>query len=626
MKRILLITFSIVLLVFGFQQDSETQTESQRIIQPSELRDASARAIKLMQKSQAGWFQKQVCTSCHHQLIPEIAINLARERGAPFDEKIARESSASSFAYLKDLDAAVQGYDFIDVLFDGLSLTIARTDRISPSLSTSAYAQFIASRQFPDGSWPTMDSRPPQAHSPFTATAVCAQAIRHYMPTRLNAEKERRLGRARDWLLKTRPRTTEDRIFQLLGLHWTGADEKARAAAARGLLAEQREDGGWAQLPSMSSDSYATGEALFALREAAGLATTDAAYQRGLLFLLKTQEPDGSWRIKSRLHPPAPVSPPYFDAGFPYQHDQFISIMGTSWAATAMLQAIPETASAKLKPAAGLDVAPAEQAEWMRVALEGSAAELKKHLDGGLKPDSRTAGGMTALMLAARDLEKVKMLVERGADVNARAATGVTPLMIAARFRGNVDVVRLLLAKGARPNSDKGVEVRNDASALFFAVMAGDAEMIEALLDAGASIDHRMKILGIFPARPLTYATFTGDAALVEYLISKGANPNDTDDDGITALGVAAINNHANVVRVLLARGAKVNHVDKLGMTPLLYAASIDFGDTAVIERLIAGGADLKAKNKQGMTALDLANNYNHRAQVSLLAGKTASR
>lgn len=150
--------------------------------------------------------------------------------------------------------------------------------------------------------------------------------------------------------------------------------------------------------------------------------------------------------------------------------------------------------------------------------------------------------------------------------------------------------------------------------------------MIEALLDAGASIDHRMKILGIFPARPLTYATFTGDAALVEYLISKGANPNDTDDDGITALGVAAINNHANVVRVLLARGAKVNHVDKLGMTPLLYAASIDFGDTAVIERLIAGGADLKAKNKQGMTALDLANNYNHRAQVSLLAGKTASR
>ena len=77
------------------------------------------------------------------------------------------------------------------------------------------------------------------------------------------------------------------------------------------------------------------------------MSTTDAAYQRGLRFLLKTQEPDGSWRIKSRLHPPAPVSPPYFDAGFPYQHDQFISIMGTSWAVTAMLQALPRARAGK---------------------------------------------------------------------------------------------------------------------------------------------------------------------------------------------------------------------------------------------------------------------------------------
>src|SRR5206468_3499338 len=99
--------------------------------------------------------------------------------------------------------------------------------------------------------------------------------------------------------------------------------------------------------------------------------------------------------------------------------------------------------------------------------LAGSAADLKRLLDRGMKPDARTAGGMTPLMLAARDLEKVKLLVERGADVNARAATGITPLMVAARYNGNAEVVRLLLKRGARPNADKGVEVRNDASALF---------------------------------------------------------------------------------------------------------------------------------------------------------------
>jgi ankyrin repeat protein len=69
-----------------------------------------------------------------------------------------------------------------------------------------------------------------------------------------------------------------------------------------------------------------------------------------------------------------------------------------------------------------------------------------------------------------------------------------------------------------------------------------------------------------------------------------------------------------------------VNHVDKFGMTPLLYAASIDFGDTAMMEKLIAAGADLMAKNKQGLTALDLARNYNHARMAAPLAGKAPRR
>ena len=61
-------------------------------------------------------------------------------------------------------------------------------------------------------------------------------------------------------------------------------------------------------------------------------------------------------------------------------------------------------------------------------------------------------------------------------------------------------------------------------------------------------------------------------------------------------------------------------------MTPLLYAASIDLGDTEVLETLIAAGADLKVKNKQGQTAADLARGYKHVAMTSLLASKAAAR
>lgn len=648
MKRLLLLGFTLALFVFGFERDSQMQTTAQsfqaaglvsttrnsdqpatevKLVEEAGLRTASAKALKLVQHSQVVWYKKQVCTSCHHQLLTEIPIKLARDRGVTFDETIARDTTASAFAYLKDLDSQVQGYDYIDVLFDGWALYAADVAGVAPSLATAASAQFIASRQHADGSWPTMDNRPPQSHSQFTATAVCAQALTRYLPEQFKEEKEARVRRAREWLLKSQPRTTEDSTFRLLGLLWTGADDKARQKAARQLVGEQRADGGWAQLPTMASDAYATGEVLFALNKASGLSTNDASYQRGVSFLLKTQESDGSWRIKSRLHPPAPVSPPFVNVEFPpFQHDQFISIMGTTWAAAALMQAIPPRAGRDSVRPALAALQPAEQPEWAKVALTGSAADLKKLLDGGMKPDTRTAEGTTALMLAARNLEKVKLLLDRGSDVNARAATGLTALMVAARYRGNTEVVRLLLKKGAKANADKGVEVRNDASALFFAVMSGDLQTVAALVDAGARLQDKMKVLGTFFVSPLAFATFEDDAALVDYLIGKGADPNELDTDGISVLGSAVIGNHAATVEVLLKRGAKVNHVDNLGMTPLLYAASIDFGETVVLEKLIAAGAALNTKTKEGLTALGLAKRYRHETMANLLSQKTAAR
>lgn len=593
----------------------------------AELREASSRAIKLLQRSQAVWYQKQTCTSCHHQLLPEIALKLASERGISFDTKAAEQATSAAFAFLKDLDSAVQGYDYIDVLFDGWALTSAHVAGIPPSLTTAAEAQFIASRQLEDGGWPTIDVRPPQSESRFTTTAVCAQAIRLYLPDHLKSEKARRLTLARRWLQRARPRTTEDRTFQILGLKWSGAGELVRERIARQLLAEQREDGGWAQLPGLSSDAYATGETLYALHQGAGIGTTSTAYQRGLRFLLKSQQPDGAWVVKSRLHPPAPVSPPYVNVEFPpFNHDQFISAMATSWSAAALLLAVPPRGAENAKHSTSPYVADAEQPEWVRAALTGSASDLRKLLDGGMDPNSKTAEGTTALMLAARDIEKVKLLIDRGADVNARAASGISPLMVAARCRGNAGVVRLLLSKGAKPNSDKSVEVRNDASALFFAVMAGDLKTIDALVGAGARLNSPMKILGTFVATPLNYATFLDDPRLIEYLISKGADPNEVDGDGISVLAWATIGNRIAVLQSLLTRGAKVNPVDKHGMTPLLYAASIDFGDTAAMQKLISGGADLAAKNKDGLTAVHLAQRYQHRALAEFLAAKTASR
>src|SRR5260221_5981422 len=154
------------------------------------------------------------------------------------------------------------------------------------------------------------------------------------------------------------------------------------------------------------------------------------------------------------MNSPAPVSPPFFSSGFPYDKDQFVSIMGTTWAATAFLLALPTTG---LKPTGDgfPDVAPAVKDEWIQVALTGSADDLKKLLDGGLKLNAATAGGTTLLMCVAREPAKLKLLLDRGADVKARAKTGLKRLLIASRFAGTCQGVRMQLRAVAQPNPEK---------------------------------------------------------------------------------------------------------------------------------------------------------------------------
>ena len=105
-----------------------------------------------------------------------------------------------------------------------------------------------------------------------------------------------------------------------------------RPRDARALIADQRPDGGWAQLPTLESDAYATGQALVALHDAGGVPTTDPAYQRGVAFLLRTQHADGTWHVASR----ALAIQPLFDIGFPHGGDSWISAAGTNWATTAL--------------------------------------------------------------------------------------------------------------------------------------------------------------------------------------------------------------------------------------------------------------------------------------------------
>jgi squalene cyclase len=106
--------------------------------------------------------------------------------------------------------------------------------------------------------------------------------------------------RAVRWLERAQPVSTEDHAFKVLGLIWGGGSQEAIRMSAQELLALQRSDGGWGQVKTLATDTYATGQALVALQESRVVPVSSSNYQRGIQYLLNSQLEDGSWYIRTR--------------------------------------------------------------------------------------------------------------------------------------------------------------------------------------------------------------------------------------------------------------------------------------------------------------------------------------
>ncbi|HXJ91506.1 MAG TPA: prenyltransferase/squalene oxidase repeat-containing protein [Terriglobia bacterium] len=273
---------------------------------PDQIRAAATRAVAITQQGSAGFYKFMTCFSCHDHALPVLEWQTARQHGVPVDETIAAQITAKGLLNTPNftsIDDAVQDPGIIDPApSDGWALVAAHAAGVLPNLVMAAYARRIATWQRPDGHWPTLDARPPQSYSLFTATAVAARAIQLYMPAQLREETNSRLGRAKTWLLANEPQSTEDATFRLFGLRFTDATSGEIQRATAGLLALQRADGGWGEIPHLPSDAYSTGEALVALNEAGGVAVNDAAWRKGLQYLVSTQ---GSRRGVARAHAPS---------------------------------------------------------------------------------------------------------------------------------------------------------------------------------------------------------------------------------------------------------------------------------------------------------------------------------
>jgi hypothetical protein len=300
-------------------------------IDNAKLRAAAQKGLALLEQTSGTFIRKGGCNSCHNQMLPAAAQAYARKRGittGPLLEQLppeANEFTTERLIEYNSFGANSLGYE----LFSYASVSRPSDARIH------SLVHVVKVLQQADGHWKTPGNRPPLTFDEYTTTAYAIHALKTYSKDTDRADHEARIGRARSWLLEASPATTQERAFHLLGLAWSNASRESLDKAARSLAATQRKDGGWSQLPAMESDAFATGLALWSMAEA-GIRPSHAAYQNGLRYLLGTQASDGTWHVKTRS---LPVQP-YFESGYPYGHDQWISAAGAAYAVMAISAAV----------------------------------------------------------------------------------------------------------------------------------------------------------------------------------------------------------------------------------------------------------------------------------------------
>ena len=171
------------------------------------------------------------------------------------------------------------------------------------------------------------------------------------------------------------------------------------------------------------------------------------------------------------------------------------------------------------------------------------------------------------------------------ASVLAAAPAGDDPLVADAAMRGDLDTVRSLLDRGADVNVAQG----DGMTALHWAAERGDLDMAEALIAAAAKVEV---VTRVGDYTPLHLAAMYGNAGVLDALLQGGSDPTATNTNGTTPLHFAARAGAADAVAALLDHGAEVNAREfRSGQTPLIFASAFNRVDAMKV--LIQRGADL---------------------------------
>ena len=248
----------------------------------------------------------------------------------------------------------------------------------------------------------------------------------------------------------------------------------------------------------------------------------------------------------------------------------------------------------------------------MLATLFADADCVEQLLKHGADPNQADTVGATALMWAMPDIRKARVLIEHGANVNARSTNlGRTPLLIAAAYPGTVDLLDLLLARGA----DLRAKDTAENTALAMAMRSADLGVLRFLVDRG--LDPKEGV----PAGAVNAVYTRARPAVIDYAMSRGLKaPKD--------ILVRASNwQSPDLIKRWIADGADVNtRGGPYSMSPLLTATTSEFASAETLRALLEHGADPNVEDAEGEKPLDWAIYRADKGKIAILEKFGATR
>jgi hypothetical protein len=305
-------------------------------VQSPEENKAIRKGLAFVETKGLNWLRVRKCASCHH--VPQMVWvqRDARARGFEIDAMglaeateflLAADNRAGIVPNPGDPERAGNPYSLL-AAYTVLAFRNGGKEAEPAALEVNKKAtSHLLSKQESDGSWKRFEGRSPVMPLQESSTLLAEFSLGPEPKDGDDSVPKRKL--VRQWLDAN---SKGDNAIDLSGRILVAHNS---VASVEQLLTIQNEDGGWSQTKEMASDAYATGTAMYALLSRGGVDKNAPSILRARDFLVKAQEPDGSWKMTSR--------PPNNGNGTTGAGNlEPITVAGSAWAVLGLLQRVPQ--------------------------------------------------------------------------------------------------------------------------------------------------------------------------------------------------------------------------------------------------------------------------------------------